>query len=286
MSLQEMFKAGRLGDIYVLARYFYRIGNPIMQDSVYEKYVAWVKANPKGLEDYLQRTYDDDPIPYALLQELGVPVEEPSTQMSQKKWELVQYLNEEKSLSIDSVTEYKEAFAFFNSYRIQQKDLMASLKMDGVNAKSLYLDGKRELSLSRGRNGNSFDFTQTIAPVLPYSLTKAPTELKVYTECYVDYDYLSELKRKYDKDKYKMAKSAAISLLRVQHQPEDYKHLHAVVINVEGLGMPTMEETFRYMQDAGFEVPEYKLIRYQEIPERFEEFCNWLKSNVFDYGSR
>lgn len=283
MSLKDMFEERRLGDIYILARYFYRIGKPIMQDNVYEKYVTWVKANPKGYEEYLERTYDDDPIPYDLLNELGVQAEEPATPKSCKKQELMQYLNEEKSLSIDSVTEYQAAFNFFTSYKMQEKDLMISLKMDGVNAKTLYLDGKRELSLSRGRNGNSFDFTETLESVLPRNIKSAANELKVYTECYVDYDYLSELKRKYNADKYKMAKSAAISLLRVQHQIEDYKHLHAVVINVEGLGEKTLEETFRYMSDAGFEVPEHKLIKYQEIPDTFSEFCKWLKLNVFDY---
>lgn len=283
MSLKDMLNAGRLGDIFILARYFYRIGKPIMEDRIYEKYLAWVKNNPEGYEEFLNRTYDDDPIPFELLNELGVQAEELEIKVTGRKKELIQYLNEEKSLSIDSVTDYQSAFTFFNSYRIQEKDLMVSLKMDGVNAKTLYLDGKRELSLSRGRNGNSFDFTETIDPVLPKTLNTEISELKVYTECYVDYEYLKELKRKYNADKYKMSKSAAISLLRVQHQHEDYKRLHAVVINVEGLGTKTLKETFDYMRNVGFEVPEHKLIRYQEIPEKFSDFCCWLKKHVFDY---
>lgn len=283
MTIQEMFNNRRLGDLYVLARYFYRIGNPIMADDVYEKYVAWIKQHPEGYQEYLDRTYDDDPIPYDLLKELGIEPEKPEVPSDNKKQELMQYLNEEKSLSIDSVTDYSSAFGFFNSYRIQKKDLMISLKMDGVNAKSLYLEGKRELSLSRGRNGNSFDFTDNLNGVLPNKINAPANEIKTYTECYVDYGYLDTLRQKYNADKYKMAKSAAISLLRVKHQPEDYQHLHAVVINVEGLPTKTLEETFTFMQNEGFEVPEHKLISYKEIPEKFEDFCKWLKQEVFDY---
>lgn len=281
MSLKEMLEARRIGDIFILARYFYRIGDPIMEDRIYEQYLTWVKNNSAGYEEYLNRTYDDDPIPYTLLKEIGRENSIPQT--FAEKRELMEYLNEEKSLSIDSVTDYRSAFNFFNYYRLHEKDLMISLKMDGVNAKSLYLDGERKLSLSRGRNGNSFDFTSTLSSVLPNKVDISIGELKVYTECYVDYEYLEELKRKYDASKYKMSKSAAISLLRVQHQPEDYKHLHAVVINVEGLGMKTMEETFSKMKSMGFEVPEHKLIKYNDIPEKFDEFCKWLKINVFDY---
>lgn len=282
MTIQEMYNAKRIGDLFILARYFYRIGEPIMEDRIYEQYLNWVKNNPKGYEDFLSRTYDDDPVPLELLKEIDVEPTIPQTTGSEKQ-ELMQYLNEEKSLSIDSVTNYASAYNFFIAYKSQEKDLMMSLKMDGVNAKSLYLDGKRKLSLSRGRNGNSFDFTDNLTQVLPNQLDLEINELKVYTECYVDYDYLGELRKKYDVDKYKMSKSAAISLLRVAHQPEDYKHLHAVVINVEGLSTKTLEDTFSTMEQLGFEVPEYKLIRWSEIPEDYETFCKWLKTDVFDY---
>ena len=64
MTLQEILASKRLGDIFILARYFYRIGEPIISDQVYEKIVAAVKHfRPENLVAYLDRTYDDDPVP-------------------------------------------------------------------------------------------------------------------------------------------------------------------------------------------------------------------------------
>ena len=73
MTLQEILASKRLGDIFILARYFYRIGEPIISDQVYEKIVAAVKHfRPENLVAYLDRTYDDDPVPIELLKEIGV----------------------------------------------------------------------------------------------------------------------------------------------------------------------------------------------------------------------
>lgn len=286
MSIEDMFAEKRLHDIFILARYFYRIGEPIMNDRVYEQYLSFVKKNPGKCAEYLDRTYDDDPIPVDLLKEIGVePVKEIGQEQLHTKehTDLVQYLNEEKSLSIKSVTNYDEAFSFFSFYREMKKDLMISLKMDGINTKSLYLDGIRKLTLSRGRTGNSFDFTNTVGNALPKNTTKFPKEAKIFAECFVDYDYLPTLRKKYNSDGYKMAKSAAISLLRVQHNPEDYKHLHAVVIASEGLEFNTLQENFDFLESQGFEIPVHKLIKWNEIPQSLDQFKSWAKINIFDY---
>lgn len=286
MTIQEMFNERRFHDIFILARYFYRIGEPIMDDRVYEQYLSLVKKNPGKCQEYLGRTYDDDPIPLDLLKEIGKePVHDLESEQlhTPEHEELVQYLNEEKSLSINSVTSYEEAFSFFHQYKNLEKDLMISLKMDGINTKSLYLDGQRKLTLSRGRTGNSFDFTNTIGSALPKRVNNLPPETKIFAECFVDYDYLPTLREKYNSDGYKMAKSAAISLLRVQHRPEDYKHLHAVVIASEGLKFDTLQENFDFLEAQGFEVPVHKLIKYTEIPDTLAQFKQWAKTNVFDY---
>ena len=286
-----MLDDGRHYDVFILMRYFYRIGEPVVTDSEYEYYLNFIKQSPGPVQDYLARTYDDDPIPFTLLAELGIePAKElmsaqdasTSSNVSEKQ-DLMAYLNEEKSLSINSVTNYAAAWEFFHRYAQAKEDLVISLKMDGINTKTLYLDGERKLSLSRGRTGNSFDFTSSMNDVLPNQVDDFPAEVKVYAECFVEYDYLETLRQMYDPERYKMAKSAAISLLRVQHKKECYKHLHAVVINVEGLHFKSMFETFKFMESKGFEVPEYKLIKWQEIPNNLAEFKPWLKRNVFDY---
>lgn len=285
MTLQEILRSDRAEDIYILARYFYRIGQPIIPDYIYEKIDAAAKeCRPEALIPYLERDYDDDPVPLDLLQEIGIePV--PIIQ-KEGRADLYNYFNEEKSNSIDSKTNYKDAYDFFMFYVRMKKDLMTSLKMDGDNTKSLYLNGNFRLGLSRGRSGNSFDWTDTLAFVMPTKVTNFPDEIKVYSEAYVEKDYLPVLREKYSgsgSSGYVTCKSAAISLLSRPHQPEDYKHLHAVTFFVDGSGCDTLDQMFDKASEAGFTVVEHKLLKWQDIPTDYHEFCTWLKKEVFDY---
>lgn len=279
MTLDELMGSDRYRDQFILARYFYRIGEPVLSDAEYE--VLNAKMKEQGEEEYLTRTYDDDPIPLDLLHEIGVePVEVGGREGREH---LFQYLNAEKSMSINSVTTYDEAYEFFSMYRELKKDLMTSLKMDGDNVKTLYLDGRLILSLSRGRNaGISFDFTDTVRNVFPVCIEGMPHELRVYAEAYVEEDYLPVLRSKYNPEGYKTCKSAAISLLRVQHSPEDYGHLKLVLHGVEGLSEKVSDD-FGIMERNGFCVVEHKLVRWEDIPVDKAEFREWLKHDVFDY---
>lgn len=281
MSLDELLHSDRIGDIFILARYTYRIGEPILDDKSYEKLLNMVKKHrPDYLIPYLERTYDDDPVPIRLLEEVGIGVKKTEVKLDREG--LYQYLDEEKSYSIDSVTNYDAAYDFFQIYRNLGKDLMVSLKMDGDNTKTLYLAGKLALSLSRGRSGYGFDFTDTIRYCMPGSIEGLPEETKVFAECFVNREYLPVLRKKYNPDKYKTAKSAAISLLRVPHKAEDYIHLNAVVFNIEGIA-DTLEETFKLGKKFGFNMVEHKLIKSLDIPVSRNEFNKWLKENVLDY---
>ena len=73
-TLQDLLSEKRYFDIWILARYFYRIGEaPIITDSVYDRMTNLFKEKCYDeLHAYLDRTYDDDPIPYDLLEEIGV----------------------------------------------------------------------------------------------------------------------------------------------------------------------------------------------------------------------
>lgn len=274
-------KNGRAGDLWILARYLYRIGEePILSDREYDKLTRLFEEKYREpFKEYLDRTYDDDPIPYALLQEVGlrpyIPVRKDGRE------ELYDVLNEEKSLSINSVTNYRDTYNFVMDKVQQKQDLVASLKMDGVNTKSLYVDGKFSLSLSRGRSSNSFDFTDQVAYVFPSDLENVPHELRVTGESFVLKGGLEPLRQKYKSGKYKTSKSAAISLLRVKHQIEDYKDLHIKVFAAEGLS-DTVVGTFERLQSMGFEVVPYLFIPWDIIPQDFEQFCLWLSKEVFD----
>lgn len=279
-TLQDLLSEKRYSDIWILARYFYRIGEaPIITDSVYDRMTNLFRENCYDeLQAYLDRTYDDDPIPYDLLEEIGVRPYVPVTKVGRN--DLFDLLNEDKSLSIDSIVNYRSAYDFLMDKVDNKLDVVASLKMDGVNVKSLYQSGKFSLSLSRGRASNSFDFTDQAAYVLPAFINNDLPELRVTGECFVVKEGLEKLRAKYAQDKYKTSKSAAISLLRVKHSINDYKDLRLKVFAAEGLA-DTVIKTFEILKSFGFDVVPYLFIPWDTIPKDYDEFCIWLRNAVF-----
>lgn len=279
-TLQDLLSEKRYFDIWILARYFYRIGEaPIITDSVYDRMTNLFKEKCYDeLHAYLDRTYDDDPIPYDLLEEIGVRPYVPVTKIGRN--DLFDLLNEDKSLSIDSIVNYRSAYDFLMDKVDNKLDVVASLKMDGVNVKSLYQSGKFSLSLSRGRASNSFDFTDQAAYVLPAFINNDLPELRVTGECFVVKEGLEKLRAKYAQDKYKTSKSAAISLLRVKHSINDYKDLRLKVFAAEGLA-DTVIKTFEILKSFGFDVVPYLFIPWDTIPKDYDEFCVWLREAVF-----
>lgn len=279
-TLQDLLSEKRYFDIWILARYFYRIGEaPIITDSVYDRMTNLFKEKCYDeLHAYLDRTYDDDPIPYDLLEEIGVRPYVPVTKIGRN--DLFDLLNEDKSLSIDSIVNYRSAYDFLMDKVDNKLDVVASLKMDGVNVKSLYQSGKFSLSLSRGRASNSFDFTDQAAYVLPAFINNDLPELRVTGECFVVKEGLEKLRAKYAQDKYKTSKSAAISLLRVKHSINDYKDLRLKVFAAEGLA-DTVIKTFEILKSFGFDVVPYLFIPWDTIPKDYDDFCIWLRDAVF-----
>ena len=286
MTVNDLVLSGDLKSVYVLARYFYRIGEPIMQDALYDQLELRLKAESasedegsKELAEYFARTYDDDTVPHDLLKKIG---REDCVVETATRSELFTSMNEDKSQSIKSVTEYDAAWPFFRFAKDNKLDLMTSLKMDGDNTKMLYVDGKYTLAMSRGRDGNSFDFTETVKNVMPATISSSQKELRVYGESYVVESALEQLRQKYDSEKYKTCKSAAISMLRVKHDTADYQFLKTRVFLAEGLA-DNLDDMFTALEVQGVETAPHKKIKWESIPDKQEDFEPWLKREVMDH---
>lgn len=273
-----LLQSSRMIDSFTLMRYAYRIGNPIVSDAIYDKTERILRErNPEC--EYLHRTYDDDPIPYRLLEEFNIL---PATFDDFGQYEdLVAELNDNKSLSISSVVTYEEAWSYFCMLRQNKLDFMSSLKMDGVNTKMLYYNGDHLLSLSRGRGtATSLNYMEGSSKIMPKKIdNRGIRKLRITGESYVDKDKLQYLRDKYDPTRYKTSKSSAISMLRTHHDLEDYKYLHTAVFAAEGLDT-TLEATFNRLVMQGFEVVPHVLHSWREIPEDFATFRHWLAVEI------
>lgn len=281
MTVNDLIAQGDLQSVYILARFFYRIGEPILPDNIYDQLERALKVSSKELADYFERTYDDDPIPTELLEKIGYSGKIQTGVTSAERSELFESMNEDKSLSIRSVTSYEEAWSFFDHARKNKLDLMTSLKMDGDNTKMLYVDGKYTIAMSRGRKGNSFDFTDALTNIMPATIQTSQKELRVFGESYVDEAALPYLRNKYNPDKYKTCKSAAMSMLRVPHDAEDYQYLNTRVFMAEGLEN-TLSAMFDNLEAQGIKTAPHYLVKWTDIPDSYEGFTAWLKREVLD----
>lgn len=280
MNVKDMWDAKRYIDVYVLTRFFYRIGRDLIDNKTYEQ-IEDVLGNAHVIDEYLARTYDDDPIPFDLLEEIGCTNLIPSMAMGSK---YSSALDEEKTLSIKAKRTVDEVFEFIES--IGNEDIVVSVKADGVNGKVLYIFDFLELALSRARDaGNSFDYTKGLSRVLPTKLKTNSKEVKVFCETFVDPSYLNEL-RKLDPKRYKTPKSSAISLLLREHEAKHYKHMTSLAFGIEGVpNINTAEERFKYLESQGFKTVPWRKIPNSEIPKNKEEFGQWLFNLCEDFSN-
>ncbi len=278
---KQLVESGRADDAFILARYMYRVGEPVIDDVTYEDFAEKVRGKFPQLETFFGRTYDEDPVPETLLAEFGLQVVDAGSADSTE--DLQKLFGEDKSLSIRSVTQYREAWDFFHAHRVAGNDIFVAIKVDGNNTREVYKGGEFRLSLSRGRNTDTcFDFTHSMKKVLPGRLVGVTEEFVLYGEAYVEEAYLPKLRAKYHTgDKFKTARTTAMSMLRLDtYDEEDYSHLKFKAFSAPGM-RKTVSETYQLLESLGFETPPHKLIRWQELPEDFSSFSGWLDREVF-----
>lgn len=273
--VEDLYTQKRYLDIYILSRFMYRVGSPMINDRLYDAlHNDCVRCNI--LPEYTSRSYDDDPVPYKLLQEFNLDSFIPKTGSLSR---YAKYLDEEKSLSILAVTNIDEVYNFVKENNGQ--DMVLSLKVDGVNIKNLYVDNNLELSMSRGRKGQGFDVTLNSLRVLPKSICDS-NMVKVFTEMAVPQHHLAELQKRYNKDKYKTPKSSAISMLRVKHAVNDYSKLCAYAFNAEGIECDTKVELLNILKNYGFTTVPFVKINNKDIPVEKSSFHDWFMNLADD----
>ena len=293
MNLEKLFTEGTPEEIFILARYCYSVGEPIIDDYKYDEYEKYF-IQSKILVDYTSRVYDDDPVPVSLLKKYEA---EDLLVEFEKDVKYTPQMSEDKSLSIKALKDIESIYKFFldNS----ERELIASVKGDGWNTQNFYLNGGdylgskvREnwdyhaLSKSRGRHGRSFNITKNISKVLLNPVNAKLQSFTVFGEAFVEEEYLPVLRDKYDKDKYKSPRTGASSLLRVSHDAEDYKHLKVMMFRLEGsTDFKTISEGIDFLEELGFYTVPYDILEpnrfnlrtLKEFEKEFLEYLRWFK---------
>lgn len=285
--LVDLIKRGRIVDLYKLARFTYRVGVSILDDATYEQLQQKIKAL-NLCPEIVNRAYDDDPIPYRLLEEFELTNLVPNFTAWQNKYG--SSVDEEKSLSINAVDNYTKAFEYFNSKR--DVELIFSTKVNGVNGKALYTKEDSDkltfrIGKSRGRTKDSIDYTRGLSRVIPLHIDSKVVNdidlskvdnLFIYGEGVVVSSAIGQLVSPTGV-KPTIERMAAVSMLRTNYNDEDYKYLRYKVFGCEGL-CDKISDSLEVLKELGFDVVPYLVIKPGDYPTEFEEFCTWLKDKM------
>lgn len=274
--LNELIKEGDLVNLYILARWMYRMGDDLMDDKTYDKIERTIKEC--NLTPLVNQSYDDDDCPVELLKRFGkdnLIVNGGTTS------EYAKYLEDDKSISIRAVSNVREAYEY--SKDVIGEDLIFSPKADGINLKGGYikLDKDSEynelcLALTRGRKGNSFDVTTRYRQINPLKLKAKNEVVTVFGEGIVDESAMETI-RQPNGDKFTAPKNAANSMMRVfKYSKEDLSHLKLYAFNADGLA-DTISETIDKLKEAGFTTVPYKVVKAEDVPKDFETFKPWIE---------
>lgn len=251
---------------YIISRYLYRMGMPGISDETYDKLHDYLVEKGELIE-YTTRTYDDDPVPYLLLDKFGI------IQLNQKKtMRDTSFLSEDKSMSIKKVDNMEDLFSFFNKFPNEEK--LISIKLDGINVKNEFDGNELKLSLTRGRAAEGVDVTDGLIRALPPKFD-VPGHRVITGEVFVASNQLQYFKETYDKTKHKTTRTSALSLLRKPeiYRKEDYRFLKVCMFSADGIAS-TVEGTYKKLNEIGFSTPPY--LKLEKHPVEFEHFKIWM----------
>lgn len=303
-GFSDLISYNKLLARWIISRFMYMIGNTLMTDGEYTRYQHVFEDICKEtdedirkalrvdvLEEYLGRVYDDDPIPYEWLSELGIAEEHEkllvdayrkSKNLDNLELDLENdedviatkirdMIDEDPPKSIRPVENLEEAYNWFS--RMKGVDLCASLKIDGINLRLFYVNGNLEYCCTRGRSGNVIDYTKVMKGIVPNYLEfdGTPFTGKVRGEAYTQPDKLEYLRSKYPAD-YVVPRTAAKTMLSVPHSKEDMKYLRYISFNND-----TTEKLFDKLDkfhDKGFDIVPKRIIRFEG--GSIEEFTDWI----------
>lgn len=143
----------KLQDKYILARWCYAVGEPYISDMEY-RYLEERMQEEEPNNEYLTRSWSDDPCPVELLKANGM----------EHLIRDVEFVHKSESIrSIFSEAEYKKQFAQLN------EPTYVSFKIDGWNTQVNYYNGKVVSANTRGRSGN-FMKADTIMQIVPQTI--------------------------------------------------------------------------------------------------------------------
>ena len=228
-------------DLFVLARWTYSIGQPIMEDSEYTQLLNTITAVSPD-DEYVKRSWSSDPCPTELLKRIG-----------HEEWIHAVVLSD-KTESIPSLnTDYELQLELKN---LTQPATM-SMKLDGWNIQASYFNGELVLIQTRGRSSDAVDVTalsKYIPKEIPFKgKCKIVCELTIgreaFATCRDEFGNVSE-------------RSAVSTVLA---RPNKYYLLSITAFDIHGYDLQGQNK-FEVLRSFGFSTPPYYVVNnFEEV---------------------
>lgn len=215
--------------LYMKACEAYALGEPILSDKAFDELEEELRVLGSKLVDLVSEDFLDE------------------GEVREVSYE---------TFSIKEAKTWAHVKEFFKAY--PDCTFVATLKFDGICTK-LGIDPKGLLSQSRNRGSRTaLDFTKTMQTVL--GNLKSDEPITITGESFVPWEDLETLRDTYNKDKYVMPRSAAISLLRTPDVHKD-EHIRLMKFKAFHTDKPfdTYAESLDWLVSEGYDVPKYEV---------------------------
>lgn len=236
---------------FILARWFYAIGQPIFSDSEYTYMLNACKAQYPD-SPYINRSWSSDPCPV----------------------ELLKRIHREDAIQHIILSDKTESIESLNTEFDLQRTLggwtglgTLSYKHDGWNMQASYYNGELINVASRGRSSDSMN-ADALRNIIPNTIP-VQGKVKVVMEATIPNHNFPLVVRKYN------TKDQRASVSTILAHPEDIAFLECHAFDVHGYDALENSNKFELLLSWGFNVPGYYIIEnYDDILTYMEILSN------------
>ena len=245
-------------DRFILARWFYAIGQPIYTDAEYTYMLDACKAKYPD-SPYVQRSWSSDPCPVQLLHDIG------------REDAIQKIILSDKTESIESLnTDYDLERTLGN----WSGEGTISYKHDGWNMQASYYNGELVDVSSRGRSSDSMN-ANILSAIIPNRIP-VQGKVKVVMEATIPNKNFPTVVRRFG------TKDQRASVSTILANPESVDLLQCHAFDIHGYDIGTEKNKFEVLKDWGFRTPDYCVVFcYQDILD----FMELMSENEPEYGS-
>lgn len=241
---------------FIIARWMYSIGEPIMEDYEYSMLLASVKANNPDSE-YIHRSWSSDPCPVELLKKYGY------------EYAIRDIVLSDKTESIPSINDIATLRSIYGN---MNEESTLSYKHDGWNIQSAYYNGELVNIQTRGRASDAIS-AEALMSKVPKKISRMGM-VKIAAEATVsDYNY-----RIVKGALNSRSQRGAVSSCLARPEFTKYIDLHAFSILTD----EQVLNPFQQLEEWGFTTPKWRKVKtYEDLLKAMKEFSDGAES----YGS-